>query len=489
MISAEKRAVFDAFFYPKSVAVIGVSAAEESWGRRQLNSLLKFGYKGKLYPVNPRGGEFFGLKAYSSVRDIPDSVELAMIAIPARAVAGVMEECLAKGIKAVEVFSAGFGESGDEGRRLEKELVDIAAKGVRIVGPNCFGVHCSDSGVTTLSGANVFAREKGSVGLVSQSGQWTNMIPLQARSLGIQFSKVISYGNACDLNESDFLEYLAEDADTKVIQAYIEGVKNGRRFLEVTRTVSRAKPIILWKAGLTSLGKRAASSHTGSLGGEETAWNAFFSQSGAIRVNSLEELIDATAAFLYLPPHCGPRVALVSGGGGATVVGADACERWGLTMPLLSQETQEKLRSILPGAGASVKNPVDMASPTPPAQAVRSVLEVLAASEQIDVIILRRIFLSAWGYALVHGEPLPPEEGEQELMELPLVAKEKFGKPIIVILIEETTEIEKIEFERDRRRLRDYYLAHGIPVYPTLDRAITALAHFVRYQEQRDNLE
>ena len=487
MISAEKIAMFDRFFYPRSVAVIGVSADERAFGTLYLTALMRFGYKGKLYPVNPRGGEFFGLKAYPSVKDIPNSVDLAVISIPAPSVRRVLEDCLARGTKAAIVISAGFRESGEEGHRLEEELVNIVRKGIRVIGPNCFGTYCPSGGLTLLPGSN-FSRESGPVGLVAQSGQFAEMIALQSKGLGIRFSKVISYGNACDLTEADFLEFLAEDADTRVIQVYIEGVKEGRRFLDIVRRTSRTKPVILWKAGLTQLGKAAVSSHTGSLGGEEMTWKAFFSQSGAVRVNSIEELIDATIAFLHLPPNCGPRVALVSGGGGGAVAGADACERWGLAMPPLSRDTQQKLSSVLSQIGTSVRNPVDMATPFPPAQRLTSALEVIASSEQIDAIIVRRIFLSDKGLSLVFGLSASKED-QRKLMDVPLVVKEKFDRPIIVVLCEEISDVEALEFEANRRELRDYYLAHGIPVYPTLDRAIRALAYFVKYQEQRNGLE
>jgi len=481
MITDEKTAVFDLFCYPKSITVIGVSSDDKAFGSRQLSALLKFGYEGRLYPVNPNGGEFFGLKAYSNVRDISDSVDLAIIAVPAHIVSRVLEDCLAKGIKAAEVLSAGFREGGNEGLRLEKELQDIATRGIKIIGPNCFGVYCPNGGVTILPGAN-FPKESGPVALITQSGQFSEMIVMQARGLGIRFNKVISYGNACDLNEADILEYLAEDTDTKVIQAYIEGVRDGHRFLEVARRVSRVKPIIIWKVGLTPLGSRAASTHTGSLGGSESVWNAFLSQSGVVGVNSIEELIDTTLTCLHLPPHCGSRVSLVSGGGGGTVVGSDACQREGIASPVFTPETQEKLGSILPRVGASVKNPVDIANPLPPSQLLWSVLEIIAASEEIDLIILRRIFLSAKGLSLILGEAESTEKYQQELMDVPLQVKEKFGKPVIVILREEVSDIELLEFEADRRQLRDYYLAHGIPVYPTLERTIKALANLFKYQ-------
>lgn len=483
MMDTEKMTFFAHFFYPSSVAVIGVSADENAFGTRYLKALLKFGFKGNLYPVNPRGGSLLGLTVYPSVGDIPDSVDLAVISIPGRAVPGILEACLMKGIKAAIVLSGGFSESGEEGQRLEGELAKVIAKGIRVIGPNCFGVYCPRSGLTLLVGPS-FPQESGPVGLVAQSGQFAEMIVLQTRGLGIRYSKVISYGNARDLNEADFLEYLADDPDTKVIAAYIEGVRQGRRFLEVVRRTSKVKPVLIWKGGMTNTGSRAASSHTGSLAGNEVVWNTFFTQSGAIRVGNLDDLIDSTIAFLHLPPHCGRRVALLSGSGGSAVIGADACERLGLELPPFSAEVQEKISSLLPPIGTCVRNPVDLANPHPPAKVLAPILEAIAGSEQIDAIIFGRMFLSVKGPSLVLGTPKSFEQGREELRDIPLMIKEKFGKPVVVTLSEEVTDAEMIEFEVDRRSLRNYYLTHGIPVFPTLERAVKALTNIVKYQER-----
>ena len=482
MMNAEKMARFEQFFYPSSVAVIGASTNEEAFGTRYLNALIKYGYKGQLYPVNPHADKILGLKAYPSVGDIPDSIDLAAISVPARFVAGVLPDCLKKSIKAAVVLTAGFSESSEEGRVLEQELVKIASQGIRIIGPNCFGVYCPRGGLTLLPGP-AFPKESGSVALIAQSGQFAEMIVLQSKGQGIRFSKVISYGNACDINEADLLEYLAEDVETKVILAYMEGVKEGRRFLNIVRRVSKTKPVVIWKAGLTQLGKTAASSHTGSLAGNKVVWDAFFRQSGAIQVSSPEELIDAAIAFTKYPSGCGSRVGLVSGGGGGAVAGADLCENVGLAIPTLSGDIQDKLGAFLPNVGASVRNPVDVANPVPPVQLLTSVLETVASSEHVDVIIMRRLFFSLKASRLVVGYSTIPDEEEKQLMEIPLMINERFGKALVMVLDEEVTGIDIIEFEAERRRLRDYYLANGIPVYPTLDRAITAVAHLARYQE------
>jgi len=474
--------LFKQFFYPRTVAVIGASTNEEAFGSRYLNALIKYGYKGKLYPVNPHADKIFGLKAYPNVVDIPDSIDLAVISVPARFVAGVLLDCLKKSIKAAVVLTAGFSEIGEEGRVLEKKLIKLASQGIRVMGPNCFGVYCPSGAMTLLPGST-FPKESGSVALIAQSGQFSAMIVLQSKGQGIRFSKVISYGNACDINEADLLEYLAEDAETKVILAYIEGVKEGRRFLDIVRRVSKTKPVVIWKVGLTQLGRTAASSHTGSLAGEKAVWDAFFRQSGAIQVSSDEELIDAAIAFTKYPSGCGSRVGLVSGGGGGAVAGADLCENLGLAIPTLARDIQGKLGSLLPNIGSCVRNPVDVATPHPSVKLLTSVLETVASSEQIDVIIMRRIFLSVKATRLVVGFYTVSAEEQKQLMEIPLIINERFGKTLVMVLEEEVTDTDMIEFEVERRRLRDYYLANGIPVYPTLDRAIRAVAHLARYQE------
>jgi acyl-CoA synthetase (NDP forming) len=394
-----------------------------------------------------------------------------------------LESCLAKGIQAAIVLSAGFSEAGEEGRRLEGELVRIIDKGIRVIGPNCFGIYCPRGGLTVIPGPR-FPQESGPVGLVTQSGLFAEMIVLQTRGLGIRYSKLISYGNARDLNEADFFEYLADDPDTKIITAYIEGVKQGRRFLEVVRRTSKVKPVLIWKGGLTNAGSRAASSHTGSLAGSETVWNTFVVQSGAIRIDTMDDLIDSMIAFLHLLPRCGRRIALLSGSGGGAVIGADACERMGLELPLFPVEIQQKITSFLPPIGTSVRNPVDLADPHPPPKVLAAILEAVAGCEQIDAIILGRMFLSVKGPSLVLGTPKSFEQGREELRDIPLMIKKKFGKPVIMTLSEEVADAEMIEFEADRRNLRNYYLTHGIPVYPTLERAIKALTNVVKYQER-----
>jgi len=299
------------------------------FGGRVLQVSLDFGYKGQLYPVNPQESEVQGMKTYASVKDIPGPVDFASVAVPAQAVPGVVRECLEKGVKGVQVLSAGFREVGEEGAKLEKELAEIAARGIRIVGPNCFGVYSPDGGITILPGANL-PKESGSVGFISQSGGYAIRVPRRAEGCGIKYSKVVSYGNACDINECDLIEYFYQDPQTEIITGYIEGVKDGPRLFRLLQEVCRKKPVILWKGGLTKGGARAVQSHTASLGGEEQVWDAVFRQTGAIRVTGLEELLDTTLAFLHLKPQAGRRVCPIGGGGGIGVAATDSCERMGL---------------------------------------------------------------------------------------------------------------------------------------------------------------
>ena len=484
-IDDEKTALGRRFFTPRSIALIGVSVDENAFGTLYLESLLKFGFKGKLYPVNPRRGSIFGLTLFPSVWDIPDSVDLAIISVPKRAVPGALEECVAKGIKAAVVLSAGFSETGEEGKRLEEEMVRVTAKGMRIIGPNCFGLYCPRGGLTIIPGKD-FPKESGPVGLVAQSGQLAEMIVMASRGLGIRFSKVVSYGNACDLNEADLVEFLADDPETKIISCYIEGVKQGRRFLEVVRRTLRHKPVLIWKAGLTDSGRRAAGSHTGSLAGSEAVWNTFFTQSGAIQIENMEELIDSMIAFNHLFPRSGRRVALLTGSGGSGVSGADVCERSGLELPAFSAEGQRKISSHLPPIIAGVRNPVDLGNPIPAAKLLVPVLEAVAGDEQIDTIMMGGIQLSVKGPSLAFGLSKSFEQGRKGLRKIPVRIKEKYSKPIVMVLNEETSDAGPIgmEFEADRRNLRDYYLANGIPVYPTLNRAAKALANVVKYKER-----
>ena len=442
----DKASQLDAIFLPRTLAVIGVSAGDDKFGSRFLKALLDFGFKGRIFPVNPKGGEVFGLPIYRSLAEIPEPVESADIMVPARFVPQVLEECLAKGVKGVQIFSSGFSETGDpEGAALEKQLKEIASRGIRFIGPNCFGVYCPASGHTLLPGGD-FPKESGPVAFISQSGGHAVEFAREAMGRGIRFSKAVSYGNACDVNEADLLEYMARDPETKVITMYLEGPREGRRFLELVRETAPKKPIVLWKAGLTPAGGRAVRSHTGSLGGEEAVWQALFKQTAAIRVGSLQELADTTQALLTLPADDG---ASHRDGGRRRRHerrGDGRLRQVGLEVPPFDEAMRRRLAEILPPAGTMMRNPVDVGVPIVPPDIFRRVLETVAAAECVDTLIATQpLFYILSGR---FGPLMESEEFVQALVGVPAAVRDSSGKPVVVVLPVGGEEIEMTEVER-----------------------------------------
>ena len=350
--------MLEAFFNPQSVAVIGASRAKEKLGHGVLANLIEYGYPGQIYPINPKADEILGLKCYPSVLDVPGPIDLAIVVIPAQFVAAVLEECGQKGVKGVVIISAGFREAGREGVKRERKIVDIAKRyKMRLVGPNCLGI------IDTVCPLNAsFAAgmpPKGTIAFMSQSGALCTAILDWALAAGIGFSHFVSLGNKADVAEVDLLEAWENDPHSNVILTYIEGLPAGRKFMEVARRVTRRIPVIAVKAGTTSAGSRAVSSHTGSLAGSERAYEAAFRQSGVLRAESIQHLFDYSLAFAYQPVLRGRRIAIVTNAGGPGVMATDALEREGLSLASLSRDTIEFLRTHLPPA-ANIYNPVDV---------------------------------------------------------------------------------------------------------------------------------
>ncbi len=374
----------DAFFEPSSVAVVGASRDEGKVGYGVLKNLLDVKFAGEVYPVNPKADEILGIRCYPSVADVPGSIELAVMAIPARFVVDTLHELGKKGTKAAIVITAGFKESGKEGARLEEALVEAAKEeGIRIIGPNCLGVIDTFTPLNASFAANTPAR--GGIAFFSQSGALCTAILDWSLKEDIGFSKFISLGNKADVDELDMLMYLAEDPHTDVVLGYIEGVKNGSKFLEVAREVTRRKPVIIAKSGRTKAGARAASSHTGTLAGSEQAFQAAFLQGGIIRADSVQDLFDFASAFLSHRKPSGKRVVVVTNAGGPGIVAADAVESSQLEMASLSEETTEKLRSGLPPT-AALQNPVDVIGDAD-ASRYRHALEQVSRDENVDMVL------------------------------------------------------------------------------------------------------
>jgi acyl-CoA synthetase (NDP forming) len=420
-----------------------------------------------------------------TLEEIPGEVDFAIMTIPAPAVKNSLEECLRKGVKGVEILTSGFRETGTpEGRQLEEEVAQIARRGIRILGPNCFGIYCPESGLTILPGQN-FSRESGPVGFLSQSGGLCADLGQITKGLGIRFSKMASYGNGCDVAACDLLEYFFADEKTGIIAGYLEGVEDGLRFLSILKQNRKKKPVILWKAGLTATGGRAVMSHTGSLSGSEGVWNSALKQAGVVQVGSAEELIDTLYAFLYLSPAAGPRVAVMGGGGAIGVAASDSLDRLGLSVPPLSPPILEKLKASFPPVGNSLKNPVDLGNPMIPPSMLRKVMEAGGEDEGIDTLMVIQILFYIL-YQLRHrvrmdDRPLSDFSFQPELLKACQEVREKYRKPIIMILPDIVTDGRMIDLEIEWRRERDGYQAAGFPVFKSIDRAARALRNFIQY--------
>lgn len=377
--------LLNTFFSPGSIAVVGASAAEGKIGHILVKNILTYGYGGKIFPVNPGTSEILGLKTYPSLQDVPEHVDLAVIAVHPKAVIENIKICGERGIRAAIVISAGFKETGPEGERLEVELRKCAREnGVRILGPNCLGL------IDTFSRLNAsFAYgmpEKGSIGFFSQSGALCVAILDWAIGEKIGFSKFVSLGNMADISEIDLLIALGEDDNTKVILGYLEGINEGPTFIQVAKEVSKKKPIILMKAGVTSAGSKAVSSHTGSLAGSESAYSAAFKQSGVIRARTVMELFNYAIPFAAQPLPKGPKLAILTNSGGPGILAADACDRSALQLAHLKAETVEKLRTFLPPI-ASFFNPVDIIGDAH-ADRYDKALDVLLEDENVDALLV-----------------------------------------------------------------------------------------------------
>jgi len=466
----------DYLFHPKSIAVAGVSGGSDRWnpGRLLMKSLMDFGFKGEIYAVNPSGGEIDGSQIYKSLADIPGSVDYVISAIPASYTPQLVKECGEKGVNAVQFFTSGFGEiEADEGKRLESEILRIArASGVRILGPNCMGLYCPQTGLTFAldfpDHGGGFPSQAGSLGFVSQSGGNTMYCIREGASRGVYFSKAVSYGNGIDLAETDFLEYLADDPDTRVIALYTEGVRDGMRFMNALKRAANAKPVIVQKAGATDGGIRAAASHTGAIAGSSVIWSSLLKQFGAIQVFSIEEMIDMALLFLrdFLP--AGRNVAIVGVGGGASVLAAEECACAGLSVPPLPIEVRQRLRSISAvDAGRFFVNPVDMT--TLHFEKMVEAMKAIADFDQIDMLLFQMGF-DAWALLDMKSVIEPYISSIIKLRSI-------LDKPLAVVLHSQATYQAKQLYTKVSTSLHKA----NLPVYPSVSRAAVAINRLIGY--------
>ncbi len=374
-------------FHPNSIALVGITTTEPwHWTRTFLEGLIEFEFDRPIYLVNPKGGEIRSRTVHTSLQDIPGRIDYVIALVNAQIAARLVEECAEKGVRAIHFCTAGFSETGEVERiKLESELVEVARrKGIRIIGPNCMGIYCPES---RLSFSPAFPKESGPVGVISQSGGNSIYLVRQGALRGVRFSKVISYGNACDINENDLLEYLVHNVDTKIIALYIEGIKDGKRFRRALEEATKKKTVILLKGGATEGGARAVAGHTAALAGSRATWNALCQQLGIISVSSLEEMIDVLVTLLFLPTPCGRNAVLFGAGGGASVLIADEFESSGLRVPPLPPELIAQIREFTPAAGNILRNPVDYSQAVMNLDGVGKTLDIVSRWEGSDFLV------------------------------------------------------------------------------------------------------
>ena len=378
----------DFLFHPDSIALVGITTTEpQHWTRTFLEGLIEMEFDRPLYLVNPKGGEIKGRKVYTSLKDVPGNIDYVIGLVNAQITPKLVQECAEKKVRAIHFCTAGFSETGEESRiKLESELTEVARRnGIRVIGPNCMGIYCPKS---RLSFSPAFPKESGPVGVISQSGGNSIYLVRQAALRGVRFSKVVSYGNACDIDESDLLEYLAHDVDTKIIALYIEGIKDGRRFRKALEEATNEKTVILLKGGTTEGGARAVAGHTASLAGSRATWDALCKQLGIISVSSLEEMIDVLVTLLFLPLPGGRNALLFGAGGGASVLIADQFESRGFKVPPIPPEMVAQISEFTPIAGNILRNPIDYSQAMTNIEGVIKTFAILSRWEGADFFVM-----------------------------------------------------------------------------------------------------
>jgi acetate---CoA ligase (ADP-forming) subunit alpha len=452
----------------RSIAIVGASGKPMKFGSLYTLSQMAYGFSGDMYLVNPNETEIAGQPVFPDLRSLPEVPQLVYITIPAAKCLGVLEECAEVGVKGVVILASGFREAGEEGKRLEKQALEVAhAGGFRMIGPNCFGIYNPRNGLTLLPGHD-FSKQPGGLAFISQSGGFSAHVGRLCKGLKIGFSAIVSYGNATDIDESDLLRYFAQDPQTRIIGAYLEGVADGRRFLKALREAAASKTVFIWKVGKSAPSRRAVASHTGSLAGSADIWGDVVTQAGAIEVSGVEELCDAVLAAEHLGRKPGKRLMLVGGGGGLGTHGADLAEAAGLRVPALDEVALERSRSILSQAGAAVGNPMDIGAPLVPLPLFKAAMREAASQDNTDIILFDMALNFAYG--------LGGEEGLDAASDILIAIRKEAGKPLVSVLYSRADSSEDLELEGILRRQKEKLLSNGVPVYPSMARALKAIS-------------
>jgi acetyl coenzyme A synthetase (ADP forming)-like protein len=458
----------DHFFKPNSIAVVGASRQPRKIGHVIFKNLIELGYLGRVYPINPNATTVLGQKAFKLISEIPDEIELAVIATPAPAVPANMEDCAKSNVKAAIVISGGFKETGEDGKKLEEEMLRIARDaGIRVIGPNCMGIYSTTPthAIDTLFLPRYRLKrpKRGDIAFISQSGAFGAAVLDWAAELGVGISKFVSLGNKADIDEVDILHYLEDDQTSKCIAIYIEGTNRGRELSEALKEITAKKPVIVLKGGMTPEGQSAALSHTGILAGTPQIYEAMIKQTGAIRAETAEELLDFSVALSNQPLPKGERVMVVTNAGGFGVLTADSISKLGLKLAKPNDEIIEQIASNMPQR-VTVRNPLDLVGDADP-ERYRIALEALTKDPNIDSIIV---------IILVQTPEIDPE-----IVDVLTNITAYYDKPLLVTTVGgELTQM-----------LTKMFTEGGISTYPTPERTAKAMKALTTYAQHHMRTE
>ena len=471
----QRKLDLEKFFYPKSIAIVGVSSRNLDFGGASfLIKLKESGYTGDLYPINPKAKEVLGYKAFPSLSSLPTVPDLAIVCVPAKTIPEVLIESARIGLKHIHVLSSGFREIGtSEGIELENRILSIAKENdLLLVGPNCMGPYCPASNMTAWG---AIPGKPGPVGIISQSGGITQRLTEYLYFLGVGVEKAVSIGNATVLNTLDYLKYMAEDDRIKVIAMYIEGIEDGRELLHLTAKTSINKPIIVWKGGTSESGASTAASHTGSMAGDEKLWKSFFRQTGIVSVETMDEWADTVLAFSRLNAPDGNGVFLLGGGGGNSVTGSDVCFKEGLSLSPLSEKTLSWLKTTVPVAGSIAGNPLDDWRVYADPVYLEEVLKKAYDDASISMIIIDRLIPRKAFHSFDTTDPTP--------LVIDMMKKIDGKKPIVFTVDSEGGDP---DLAQKGAIMKARFGNAGIPAFPSLKRAARSLFHLYQYYHKRE---
>jgi acyl-CoA synthetase (NDP forming) len=472
--------LFDCIFNPRSVAIIGASPMD-------LATLAQMSTKirDRLFLVNPKYTEVRGRKCYPSLSAVESGIDYAMLIVSATVVPQVLEECIQKGVKVAQIYTAGFSETGIPERiELEKRLKQAAEGRIRLIGPNCFGVYCPRSGLAIVPEA---PEEGGHIGVVAQSGSVAESFSYFAKTKDLRFSKVVSYGNGLDLDGPDFLEYLADDPETKIIAFYVEGTRNAGRLKKALTRAAGRKPVVAIKGGMTEQGIRAAASHTASLTGPPEIWRSLFRQSGAVQVESFDEMVNTVMALEGAPLPSGRALSIITNSGGFSVIQTDLCLKAGMEIPRFSRETLQRLRGPIPLAGTSIGNPLD-AWPiyynVSSSGNIAEIIRIVASDRKVHSLVFQFDQFRYLRRALGQGVEAHMKALTDLMVEGCEHAREKEKKPVMICVALDPY----LEDEEDRHynlMIKRAFSEKKFPVYPNLDAAVKSLSHLFQFGLRR----